>query len=202
MGVNLLFEGLARAVEMANPAQEYCFLRIQHWSMCMTKAEWSGWMQVLGTIAAIFGAFYLSRLQEKNNLKRLRKTSALKIMVFVANISACAHAIKKAEKIDRFEIKRQQAVVREHLSVALNIQADLLESRWYLAFEKSRIIAAQLIVFYDLIDQDIKNLAEVYICVESFCDLLEDVDNVVRSDYSGIVSWKDKVKSWMKYFSM
>jgi hypothetical protein len=42
------------------PAQiapaEYCFLLIDHWSTCMTKGEWSGWVQGVGTILAIMGS--------------------------------------------------------------------------------------------------------------------------------------------------
>ena len=46
-------------------APEYCLLWINWWPLCMTKAEWSGWVQALGSIAAIMGAFYLARYQYK-----------------------------------------------------------------------------------------------------------------------------------------
>ncbi|WP_431263344.1 hypothetical protein ACQ859_25730 [Roseateles chitinivorans] len=36
---------------MADP--QFCLLAIDHWAMCMTKAEWSGWVQAIGSIAAI-----------------------------------------------------------------------------------------------------------------------------------------------------
>ena len=35
------------------PTPEYCFLWIQWWPLCMTKAEWSGWVQAIGSILAI-----------------------------------------------------------------------------------------------------------------------------------------------------
>lgn len=35
---------------------QYCLLAIDHWSTCMTKAEWASWTQALGSIAAILAA--------------------------------------------------------------------------------------------------------------------------------------------------
>lgn len=35
------------------PPVELCFLAIDHWAMCMTKAEWSGWVQAIGSMLAI-----------------------------------------------------------------------------------------------------------------------------------------------------
>ena len=52
------------------PVQEYCFLWIDWWPMCMTKAEWSGWMQAIGSVLAIFGAFIIANLQRKLLLEK------------------------------------------------------------------------------------------------------------------------------------
>ena len=56
MESNQLIEAFARAVESAKPAQEYCFLWIDWWATCMTKAEWSGWMQAIGAALALLAA--------------------------------------------------------------------------------------------------------------------------------------------------
>jgi hypothetical protein len=32
---------------------QFCLLAIEHWSTCLTKGEWSGWMQAIGSVAAI-----------------------------------------------------------------------------------------------------------------------------------------------------
>lgn len=69
MDANQLAEGVARAVEAAKPAQEYCFLWIDHWSMCMTKAEWSGWMQAVGSIVALIVAIYVPQKQRVDQKK-------------------------------------------------------------------------------------------------------------------------------------
>jgi hypothetical protein len=65
MDTNQLAEGIARAIEAAKPAQEYCFLWIDHWSMCMTKAEWSGWMQAVGSALALALAIGLPYIQKR-----------------------------------------------------------------------------------------------------------------------------------------
>lgn len=41
------------------PAPEYCLLWIDHWSTCMTRAEWSGWMQAIGAALALGIAIWL-----------------------------------------------------------------------------------------------------------------------------------------------
>lgn len=33
---------------------QFCFFWIDHWSTCMTKAEWASWAQGIGTIGALF----------------------------------------------------------------------------------------------------------------------------------------------------
>ena len=43
--------------------EEYCFLWITHWSTCMTKAEWSGWVQAVGAIVALAVAIGLAAFQ-------------------------------------------------------------------------------------------------------------------------------------------
>lgn len=74
MESNQLLEGLGRAVEAAKPAQEYC-LRVldQSWWSCMTKAEWSGWMQAVFSVVAIFASCAVSLIlyvKQKNAQRR------------------------------------------------------------------------------------------------------------------------------------
>jgi hypothetical protein len=52
---------------------EYCFLMIQHWSTCMTKGEWSGWMQAAGAIFALALAILLPVVQSWRRDRLVRK---------------------------------------------------------------------------------------------------------------------------------
>lgn len=54
------------------PSVEYCLFCVQHWSMCMTKAEWSGWMQAIGAVAALLIAIAVPYVQSTRQRNRLR----------------------------------------------------------------------------------------------------------------------------------
>ncbi len=45
-------------------------LQVQRWWSCMTKAEWSGWMQAFGSVAAILFAVYISS-RDRSHAKEL-----------------------------------------------------------------------------------------------------------------------------------
>ncbi|WP_157759999.1 hypothetical protein [Delftia acidovorans] len=64
-----IYNGIARAVEAAKPAQEYCFFWIPHWSTCLTKSEWASWIQAFGILSFLYGPWILSKLRRKR-LKR------------------------------------------------------------------------------------------------------------------------------------
>ncbi|KAB2896574.1 MAG: hypothetical protein F9K35_13680 [Burkholderiaceae bacterium] len=55
-----LASALVRVVEAARPAQEYCLLWIDWWPTCMTKAEWAGWAQTAGVVAALMIPWLIS----------------------------------------------------------------------------------------------------------------------------------------------
>lgn len=55
---------------------EYCLLGIDWWPLCMTKAEWSGWMQAIGTVAAILAAVGVAYVQHRQNLAQQKVAAA------------------------------------------------------------------------------------------------------------------------------
>lgn len=67
MDANQLIKALGDAAAAAKPPQEYCLLWFwtDWWPMCMTKAEWSGWMQAFGSVAALGIAVWLPYHQKK-----------------------------------------------------------------------------------------------------------------------------------------
>lgn len=70
MNANQLIEGIGKAVTATKEAPEYCILSIDHWSTCMTKAEWSGWMQFSGSILALIVAIFVPWFQSRNAAKK------------------------------------------------------------------------------------------------------------------------------------
>jgi hypothetical protein len=67
----------AAANAYVGAAQDYCFLGgywiFNHWAFCMTKAEWSGWFQAVGSVGAIAGAILIAYLQWKQASKKIRE---------------------------------------------------------------------------------------------------------------------------------
>lgn len=51
-------------------SSDYCLLGIDWWPFCMSKAEWSGWVQAVGSVAAILGAWFGIRHQLKREETR------------------------------------------------------------------------------------------------------------------------------------
>ncbi|QOF80314.1 hypothetical protein [Variovorax sp. 38R] len=72
------------------PAPEYCFLWIDWWPLCMTKAEWSGWMQAIFSVAAIAaaGAFAMLPIRAaRQDQLDARRDSMLSLVSVVATLA-------------------------------------------------------------------------------------------------------------------
>jgi len=65
MDANQLIKALGDAAGAAKPPQEYCLLWVDTWATCMTKAEWSGWMQAIGAVLAVAFAGAIAAKQIK-----------------------------------------------------------------------------------------------------------------------------------------
>ena len=187
MKTEQIIEGIGKAVADTKPSQEYCLFWWDWWPMCMTKAEWSGWMQAIGAVLAILGAFYLSSRQERSDLKRAQKSAVLRVKAFVAAVNAVAKSLNEFERLDEFYIYRQQAYLREMLSAGASISAEVLDAKWILAFESARLIATQLIVVCEAVLKDNDNLPEIYFLLNDYCEHLESVEEVVKGQHPGVI---------------
>lgn len=71
MNADQVIEGIGQAVAAVAP-QEYCLFWSDYWWwMCMTKAEWSGWMQAVGSVAAIAITAFIAR--KESRIRRRKK---------------------------------------------------------------------------------------------------------------------------------
>jgi hypothetical protein len=77
MDKDQLIKALADAATAAKPAQEYCLFWIDWWPMCLTKSEWAGWMQGVGSLLAVVGAgafpYWLKWRADKESFNRARQ---------------------------------------------------------------------------------------------------------------------------------
>jgi len=75
------------------PTAEYCFLGIDWWPFCMTKAEWSGWVQAIGSIGAIVFAGWIARRQIEAAARATKIAKFESAMVMEATIGALANHV-------------------------------------------------------------------------------------------------------------
>jgi hypothetical protein len=68
---------------MADP--QFCLLAIDHWSTCLTKAEWSGWMQAIGSTLALAIAlavpYWQDHVQRQDGSRFARDIGDLNLLV-------------------------------------------------------------------------------------------------------------------------
>ena len=76
------------------PTPEYCLLSIDWWPLCMSKAEWSGWVQAVGSILAIgvtgFAVWWTYKLQMRASeqaMKDAARESALAQMETICSLA-------------------------------------------------------------------------------------------------------------------
>lgn len=89
MNADQVIEGIGNVVAAAKPAQEYCFLWIDWWPMCLTKSEWSGWVQSIGVLVAMCAPWIHSYFVR-------RRAKALALDVF----NQALHIAKRGNRLD------------------------------------------------------------------------------------------------------
>ena len=144
MDANQLAEALARAVEAARPAVEYCLLSSQDrwWTVCMTKAEWSGWMQVIGSVAALVIALWLPYHQKRKD------ASAAFVLAKHCIASQCALLLNIGADPARASFRAETLASKESVASLLRLYAQvppsLLPARALIAWMHAQTTAGQL----------------------------------------------------------
>lgn len=81
---------------------EYCFLWIDWWPMCMTKAEWSGWMQVIGAFIAIMWASKIAAVTFERERQAAARDAGRKRKSEITNIAVVLEkGMEIFERVDR-----------------------------------------------------------------------------------------------------
>lgn len=189
MDADQLIKALGDAAAAAKPPQEYCFLWIDWWATCMTKAEWSGWMQAIFSVLAILTSAVLVRLQLRHNELMIKRSAVSRTRTFVAFLGGYAERFTATADFNSVEMKRQSALLEAHINLDTNIPAELLNLDWIGALEAARAVAVQLKVLADCISADpalgplsrpaAKELAGKLIAIEA----------TVRKDHPGVRVW-------------
>lgn len=146
MNTDQIIEGLSKAAAAAQPAQEYCLLGfwgVTWWPVCMTKAEWSGWMQAFGAVLALGIAIWVSGSHE-----RLEKRDALvKARVFAKQLVLCLQGLSYRNDRRTYDVFLMSIATLEELkSFSLSIRSERMPESAMLAFVDMRQIAVALLL--------------------------------------------------------
>lgn len=89
---------------------EYCLFAFEHWAACMSKAEWSGWVQAFGSIAAIVGAFLIVSRQNaaarQLEEKRRQQAETYRLKAFLGVV----RAIEATARFSQEAIKKRKPI--------------------------------------------------------------------------------------------
>ncbi|WP_314972861.1 hypothetical protein [Comamonas testosteroni] len=129
MNADQVIEGIGKAVAATQPVQEYClfgFWGVTWWPVCMTKSEWSGWMQAIFSAVAILASSLLAvhlfnREKSKQRSLHLQSAVALAENLHVACNSAvyCQTEKYKTDLISLFEDSVDQSSALIHVDLPL-----------------------------------------------------------------------------------
>lgn len=115
---------------MSKDVPEYCLFFIDFWALCMTKSEWAGWMQAIGAVAAIAGAFFIAWVQVQHARSAAREKDAVTIAGVQRLFQALNHSAKAWLAEQPGEPPSNQFVSRRHtqlLTIAAAVKAIQLE---------------------------------------------------------------------------
>lgn len=189
MDANQLITALGDAAGAAKPPQEYCFLWIDWWATCMTKSEWSGWMQAIFSVVAILFSGYMVRYQLRHQQLMVKKSAVSRIRTFVAFLSSYADRFVAITEFSELEMKRQSALLSEHVALASSIPAELLNLEWISALEGARSIAVQFRVLADAVAVNDAFGPPSRPIAQQLVAALAEIAKTVEQDHPGVRVW-------------
>ncbi|MEG0939915.1 MAG: hypothetical protein RSE32_13710 [Comamonas sp.] len=148
MNADQVIEGISNAVAAAKPAQEYCLLWSDYWWwMCMTKAEWSGWMQAIGAVLAIVASALLMRHQVNIDRRAKERAAASRVRAFVTQLYATSLELKAPHVMSEPMLKMRRLMLEEWIQDSRGIEIEFVSSEWFDALHGARATAVRLIHF-------------------------------------------------------
>lgn len=189
MDANQLIKALGDAAGAAKPPQEYCFLWIDWSATCMTKSEWSGWMQAVFSVVAILFSGYMVRYELNHQQLMVKKSAVSRIRTFIAFLSSYADRFVGISEFSELEMKRQSALLSEHVFLASSIPAELLDIEWIAALEGARSIAVQFRVLADAVCADVAFGPPSRPIAQQLVAALAEIEKTVRQDHQRVRVW-------------
>lgn len=176
MNADQVIEGIGKAVAATNPPQEYCLLWSDYWWwMCMSKAEWAGWMQAIGAVLAIVASALLVRCQLNTDRRAKEQAAASRVRAFVTQLHSTSLELKPPYVMSEPMLKMRRLMLEEWLQDSRGIGIEFLSAEWTQALHGARTTAVRLIHF---LQSGEKHFSEV----EPGSDVLETMIRFYKHD--------------------
>lgn len=106
MNADQIIQGIGKAVAATKPADEFCLFKIDSLFTCMTKAEWSGWMQAIFSVVAILAATWIATRQRRQTLSDECDKQILLIQASYHAVRDARNALENLRRKISGELKR------------------------------------------------------------------------------------------------
>lgn len=190
MDANELAEAIARVVEAAKPAPEYCWGLLGR-SACMSKSEWAAWVQAVFSIIAIGAAFgvawtshFLQRRADLNRMLQVADQVALRVWRRLDVYMRARHTTPRP--YDLFFDSEYAVAAREfmkaHLKREIASEQDLLA-----LIVTERGISHHLSQALTLVGQDVANielLADIDVPEEQRASIIQNYKNSTAAAFA------------------
>lgn len=103
MDANQLITAVGEAVAAAKPAQEICLRWVPNdWWSCMTKGEWSGWMQAVGSLIGLMIAIGVPLYIQRRDRGAQKEIARMEAGIFASEF--LVNANKTLAALPRFTV--------------------------------------------------------------------------------------------------
>lgn len=143
MNVDQVIDSVGKAAAATKPTPEYCLFWIDHWSTCMTKPEWSGWMQAIFSVIAIVASAGFTWFQLWKSQRYLKQQAFNRFRAFADLTIGYFNAFCAAANPEISEVHLWRICLDELLLDARVLPIEHLESRQLKAFQAQRALLAQ-----------------------------------------------------------
>ncbi|WP_370682227.1 hypothetical protein [Comamonas sp. GB3 AK4-5] len=155
MNADQVIEGIGKAIVAVSPAQEYCALWIDSWATCMTKSEWSGWVQAIGSVLAICAAVWVFSLQQRAEHNRHRADAASILSSFIGTLDTIQRLIPADGNRSVWTVIKVRVLIEAELQRVGGLEMHALVLNEQVGVFNYRMAAMQLIEALRVVEGDI-----------------------------------------------
>lgn len=176
---------IGKAITETPAMQEYCLFWWDWWPMCMTRGEWSGWMQAIGAVAALAIAIWLSgspERAEKRDAVAQARAFAKAIVVFVQGMGYAA------QMNERGVLVLSIAGLNEIAVLSQSARPERLPKEGMEALMNLKIYVAQVLLIARAFESQPtdKNSADFQKLISHFAPLMKSSVDVLHKKQNGV----------------